>query len=175
MRAKGVVRMINLLRLLGTSPVSAGWGLCLRNSISGDQESWSSVEHSVLGPRTKPQPGSEHVEVFLTQLCHAGPAFLLPSQHTELDPYWELETLRKIQSPGSLCRHQRPHLGPSAGVCVVLQRSLPLVSKQGQGGIGTMVGLSNSHLRERDACQTGVPAKVPVPVMEQEKDDTRDS
>ena len=57
----------------------------------------------------------------------------------------------------------------------MLQRSLPLVSKQGQGGIGTTARLSNSHLRERDACQKGVPAKVPVSVIEQEKDDTWDS
>ena len=82
MWAKGVVRMISLLRSMGTSLVLAGWGLCLRNSIPGDQESWSSVEHSMLGPRTKPQPGSEHVEVFLSFAMLAQPFYFLPNRQS---------------------------------------------------------------------------------------------
>lgn len=69
MQAKGAVRMVNCPSSPGTAPVLAVWVLSLGNSsIPGDQESWSSVEHSMLDPRTKPQPGSEYMEVFLIWL-----------------------------------------------------------------------------------------------------------
>ena len=90
----------------------------------------------MLGPRTKPQPGFEHVEVFLTQFCHAGPAFLLPSQQSCI-PIWEPETLRKNPEACLGVQTQQPPLGSSAGVRVALQRSLPLVIKQNRVVLGT--------------------------------------